>query len=190
MEITKMDSAEQTMVNNIEKITGKSVSGWIKIVEKSKLIKHGEIVKMLKVDYSFTHGYANFIAHKALKSDAGSADSATSLIEEQYKGEKQVLLPIYDLLMKVVKEFGKDVIVDPKKAYVSLKRKKQFALFQPTTKTRIDIGVNLKGKPATNRLELSGGFSAMCSHRIRISHKDEVDSQLIDWLRTAYEAAG
>lgn len=185
-----MDKAEQTIILNIKKITGKSIEDWVKIVENSGLNKHGEIVKMLKNDHGFTHGYANYVTHKYFKSDAGSVDNTALLISGQYKGEKQVLFPIYELLIKKIEGFGKDVIIAPKKTYVSLKRKKQFALLQPSTKTRLDIGINLKGIPPTDRLELSGSFNAMCTHRVRIDNIDNIDNEVVAWLKKAYDLAG
>ena len=68
-------------------------------------------------------------------------------------------------------------------------RKKQFALIKPATKTRIDLGLKLKGKATTNRLENSGPFGAMCTHRVRLTTVEEVDSELISWLKEAYEKA-
>lgn len=185
-----MDNAEKTLVVNIEKITGKTVSEWIAIVQSLKLATHGQIVSMLKSEYGFTHGYANYIAHKSLKSDAGSATDSASLISEQYKGEKKLLLPIYELLVSHIQGFGSDVLIDPKKSYVSFKRKKQFALIQPSTKTRLDIGLNLKGKAPGGILELSGTFNAMCSHRIRIETLSQVNKNVIGLILESYQNAG
>ncbi|MEM9305400.1 MAG: DUF5655 domain-containing protein, partial [Pseudomonadota bacterium] len=83
-----------------------------------------------------------------------------------------------------------DVELAPKKAYVSLRRQKQFGLIQPSTRTRVDVGINLKGDAPSGRLEASGSFNAMVSHRVRVSSADEVDAELIDWLREAFERAG
>jgi hypothetical protein len=88
-----------------------------------------------------------------------------------------------------VHKFGKDVEISPKKAYVSLRRNKQFALVQPTTATRVDVGINLKGTAPTQRLESSGSFNAMVSHRVRVANTAEVDSELLGWLKKAYEAS-
>jgi len=107
----------------------------------------------------------------------------------QYEGTKAGLRPIYDAIIKVVSGFGNDVEIAPKKAYVSLRRNKQFALVQPSTKTRVDVGINLKGQPPTARLEESGSFNAMVSHRVRVTKKGEVDAELESWLKKAYEAA-
>ena len=61
---------------------------------------------------------------------------------------------IYDAVIKSVSRFGNDVEISPKKAYVSLRRNKQFAIVQPSTKTRVDVGINLKSVEPTDRLVL------------------------------------
>lgn len=184
-----MDDALATMIANYEKNTGKPLEAWIDIARKAKLAKHGEIVKMLKADHEMTHGFANLVAHKALASDAGSAASEGDLVEAQYAGKKADLRPIYDALVAAVSKFGKDVELAPKKAYVSLRRSKQFGLVQPSTATRVDVGINLKGVAPTGRLEASGSFNAMVSHRVKLSSAKEVDKELVGWLKQAYEAS-
>ncbi len=177
-----------TMINNLPEKTGKSLSQWLKIVNKTKLAKHGEIVKHLKSEHGVTHGFANLIASKALESGAPAAGD-TDLVDAQYAGPKADLRPIYDSLVKILRRFGNDVELSPKKAYVSVRRGKQFAIVQPSTKTRIDVGINLKGVKPTKRLEASGSFNSMVSHRVRISNVAEVDKELTGWLRKAYEAS-
>ncbi|MBD3299656.1 MAG: DUF4287 domain-containing protein [candidate division Zixibacteria bacterium] len=177
------------MVANCKEKTGKTVDQWVKIASKSGLKKHGEIVKSLKAEHGLTHGYANLVAHKTLKSDAGSASDGDSLIEAQYAGDKAALRPIYDTLIKIITGFGEDVELAPKKTYVSVRRNKQFAIIQPSTKTRVDVGINLKGTEPTARLEKSGSFNAMVSHRVRLESKSDVDAELKKWLKAAYEAA-
>lgn len=178
-----------TMEANILEKTGRPVSDWVLTVQDSGLKKHGEIVRFLKDDHGFSHGYANLVAHQALRSSADHQDNA-ELVAQQYAGPKAELKPIYDKVVAVVQGFGKDVELAPKKAYVSLRRKKQFALVQPSTKTRVDLGINLKGKPPQGRLEASGSFNAMVSHRVRLESASEIDSEVKDWLKQAYEAAG
>ena len=68
--------------------------------------------------------------------------------------------------------FGGDVELAPKKGYVSLRRKKQFALLMPSTKDRFDIGLALKGEEPAGMLELAGSWNAMVSHRVRIAAED------------------
>ena len=140
-----MDKATQTMIENLHKNTGKTLEEWIDIVKKQTFVKHGEIIKFLKEQHSFTHGFANLVAHKANESDAGSADNQDDLITKQYKG-KEHLKSFYDKLISEIQSFGNDIEIAPKNSYVSLRRKKQFATLIPATKTRFEIGINLKGQ--------------------------------------------
>ena len=98
----------ESMLNNLKNNTGKNLEEWLQIAQKSKLTKHGEILKYLKSEYSVTHGYANLIAHKFLKSDSQSVGSEDDLINSQYAGNKAELRPIYEELIKHVKSFGSD----------------------------------------------------------------------------------
>ena len=176
------------MVANMKEKTGKTLAQWLKLAKASGESKHGAIVKHLKSEHGVTHGYANMIAHEFLGSASG-AKPADDLVSAQYSGKKADLKPIYDKLEKAIAKFGKDVELSPKKAYVSLRRSKQFGLIQPSTATRVDVGINLKGDPPTDRLEASGSFNSMVTHRVRISSAKDVDKELIGWLREAYDRA-
>lgn len=182
------DEMAAAMIQNMPEKTGKSLEEWLEISRASGLEKHGQILKMLKTDHGMTHGFANLVAMKTLQGDAAPS-SDDDLVEAQYAGAKAELRPIYDALIARISGFGSDVEVAPKKAYVSLRRSKQFGLIQPSTKTRVDVGINLKGADVTVRLEASGSFNAMVSHRVRLSAATEVDDQIIDWLRQAYEVS-
>ena len=176
------------MIANMKEKTGKTLPQWLKIARAARLEKHGQIVKLLKTDHGMTHGFANLVAHKTLESDAGSS-GGTDLVAAQYAGAKADLRPIYDKLIKEISKFGKDVEISPKKSYVSLRRGKQFGLIQPSTKTRVDVGINLKGEKPSGRLEASGSFNAMVSHRVKVSDLKEVNAELVKWLKKAYGAA-
>ncbi len=179
-----MDKALQTMINNMPEKTGKSLEQWKAILNKKNFAKHSEGVNFLKKEHQVTHGFANTIVTLS-KEENNTADD---LVGNQYKG-KEVLIPVYEKLLSIVKDFGKDVTITPKKGSVSIIRKKQFALIKPATKTRIDLGLKIKDKPTTDRLENSGPFGTMCTHRVRLSTPDEVDEELTGWLKEAYEKA-
>lgn len=182
------DEMANTMIANLKDKTGKSLEQWISIAKKSGAAKHGEIVKMLKTEHGMTHGFANLVAHKTLKSDAASIGESTDLVAAQYAGSKTGLKPIYDALIKAAKSCGA-VEIAPKKAYVSLRRSKQFAIIQPSTKTRIDLGLNMKSQPAKGRLEKSGSFNAMVSHRVRLEATADVDKDVKAWIKKAWSEA-
>jgi hypothetical protein len=179
-----------SMIANLKTNTGKTLEQWVAVAKKSGAEKHGQVVKFLKDEYAMTHGFANLVAHKFLKSDAGSAEGGDdALIDAQYAGPKAELKPIYDALIKAAKALGKDVEIAPKKTYVSLRRSKQFALIQPSTKSRVDLGINLKTEPAAGRLEKSGSFNAMVSHRVKLEKPGDIDADVKAWLKKAYTEA-
>jgi len=177
------------MIANMKEKTGKTLEQWIAIAKKSGEEKHGAITKYLKADHAMTHGFASLVAHKTLKSDAASAGGDDNLIAAQYSGAKADLKPIYDAVIKAVGALGKEVEIAPKKTYVSLRRNKQFALIQPSTKTRVDLGLNIKDTPAKGRLEKSGSFNAMLSHRVKLEKPGDVDKDVKAWLKKAYSQA-
>lgn len=184
-----MDQAEKTMIDNLHNNTGKSLEQWIEIVQQMKFAKHGEIISFLKEEHGFTYGFANLVAHKSKGSDAGSAEDSSELIEKQYKG-KEHFRPLYNKLMTEILKFGNDIEVAPKNAYVSLRRKKQFALLQPVTKTRFEIGLIIKGQEAEGVLEVIPTANAMCSHKINIETEQDITAEVLDWIRVAYDKAG
>ena len=183
-----MDKATQTMIENLRKNTGKTLEQWIDIVKKQNFAKHGEIIKFLKEQHEFTHGFANLVAHKANESDAGPADNQDDLITNLYKG-KEHLKPFYDKLISEIQSFGNDIEIAPKNAYVSLRRKKQFATLNPATKTRFEIGINLKGQEPKGKLEPEKPNS-MCTHKINLTDITNIDKEVIEWIKKAYENAG
>ena len=146
--------------------------------------KHGEAVKFLKTDHGVSHGYANTIVTLARDNN----ESPNELVDNQYKG-KEELKPIYEKLIKLVEGLGTEVKVTPKKSSVSIIRKKQFALIKPATQKRIDLGLKLTGKDLTKRLENSGPFGTMCTHRVQLSSVEHIDEELKNWLIEAYEKA-
>lgn len=177
-----------SMIANLQEKTGKTLPQWLKVTRASKLEKHGQIVKLLKEEHGVTHGFASMIAHETLQSTSAHA-SDQDLVSAQYAGKKAGLEPIYAALIKATGKLGKDVEISPKKAYVSLRRNKQFALIQPSTATRVDLGLNLKGTEPTERLEASGSFNSMCSHRVRLTSPKDVDAEVKAWLKLAYSGS-
>jgi predicted transport protein len=182
-----MDKSVATMIENLKEKTGYSLDEWKNIISKQNISKHGEIVKFLKETHNVTHGYASEIALKVLGSDADSANNANDFIETQYKG-KEHLKPFYDKLLEEIQKFDGEFTIDPKKTYVSLKRKKQFIILNPASKTRFEIGFNLKGLEPKGKLEAEKP-NGICSHKINLSDINEIDKEVIEWIKMAFENA-
>lgn len=179
---------EDTYLKNLAEKTGKPAEEWIAMVQQRGMDKYKDIMDFLKKDHGFTHGYANYVALKARGSDAESMAEELDLVDEMFKG-KENLRPIYDHIMDGIKAFAPGLEEAPKKGYMSLRGKKQFALLQPSTAKRLDVGINLKGTEPAGRLEKSGSFNAMVSHRVKLESLDQADAELLGWLQQAWEQA-
>ena len=188
-----LDKALQTQIDNLQTRAGKTLEQLFNIIHESGLSKHGQIRDTLKKDLGMGHGDANTLAHLYLKSleddgETSEKPSLEALIDIIYSGPKADLRPIYDKLMAAIEAFG-DFEIAPKKGDVSLRRKKQFAMITPATKTRVEVGLNMKGVDATQRLiELPKG--RMCQYKVDMTGVDEVDGTLIAWIKQAYDTSG
>jgi len=187
--MTDLEKARATQMANIEKRTGKSLAELAKLVKGSGLTKHGELVAMLKSDLGMGHGDANALVHTVLNAGGPSAATPmTEVLDGLYAGPKSMLRPIHDKLLVVIRKLG-DFEEAPKKTYVSYRRKKQFAMIGPATNTRVEVGLNVKGLRANDRLkELPAG--QMCNYKVALTEAKDVDTELIGWIKKAYEAAG
>jgi hypothetical protein len=188
--MTSLDQAVQTQLNNIQKKTGKSLAQLAAIAKKSGLSKHGELRDMFKEKLGLGHGDANSLVHAILQSDgtrAAKGKSADAVLDEIYSDAKAGFRPIHEKLMKEINTFGAFEIV-PKKGYVSLRRKKQFAMIGPKTNTRFEVGINAKGFRKNARL-LEQPSGSMCNYIVNVSEASGVDSELISWIKSAYEGA-
>lgn len=187
--MTDMDKATQTQIANLQKKSGKSLDELFAILRASGLAKHGEMVGRLKSELGMGHGDANLVVHLFRQgSDGGTpAPAGGDPLDAIYAGPKAALRPIHDALMAAIAGFG-DFEVAPKKAYVSLRRRKQFATLGPATKTRVEVGLNMKGVEGTDRL-LALPSGGMCQYKVNVTDAGEVDAELIAWIRRAYEAS-
>jgi hypothetical protein len=59
---------------------------------------------------------------------------------------------------------------------------------RPSAADRIDIGIKLKGVAPAGRLAAAGSWNNMATHRLRISDPNQIDAELVAWLKQAYNA--
>jgi len=181
----------QAQIRNIEATYGKPMSEWQAIIAASGMTKHTDVVNMLKSDYGMTHGAAHRVALVARQAaQPAGTERDNDPIGALYTGKKAGLRPLHEALMKAVEALGDDIELAPKKGYVSLRRRKQVAMIQPSAAGRIDLGLILRDMPADERLESAAGFNALFTHRVRLFGPADVDAQLISWLQRAYDHAG
>jgi hypothetical protein len=177
----------QSQLRNIEATYGRSIDDWVRLIEESGTRRHGQIVTLLKTDYGLSHGAANRVALTALDR-LGDKPAAADPVDNLYRDREAAVRAIHDRVMSVVEGFGLDVEVAPKKGYMSLRRRVQFAMLKPAAK-HLDVGLVLHGAAVTDRFESAASFNALFTHRVRVKSVDEVDDELRSWLRRAYDEA-
>ena len=182
--MSTVDDATATMISNFPARTGRSLEEWVELVRASGTARHGEIMTLLKTEHGMSHGFANLVALTALRPDESA--SGEDIVDAIYAGPKAALRPLHDAAVAAAAGFGPDVELAPKKSYVSLRRSKQFATIGPGPGGRLEIGLNLRDVVPRGRLEATTG---MCTHRVRIASRDELDTEVLGWLRQAYDGA-
>lgn len=194
-----LQAAALTQLRNIQTKTGQSIAQLHAAVATAGLAKHAEKRSWLMVEFKLGHGDANAVVHYITHPMPDMTGSDTSdapagampegdPLDAIYTGAKAGLRPLHEAVMAVVLGFG-DFEHAPKKAYISLRRNKQFAMLGPATKDSVEIGLNAKDLPAHERLKPQPAGS-MCQATTRITSVDQVDATLAQWLRQAFDAAG
>lgn len=179
----------QAYLDAVKAKTGKTVADFKALAEGKGLAKHGEIVRWLKEDFSLGHGHATAVAGSILKPGHFKVP-AEDKVEALFAGTKAGWRATYEALMAEIEIFGPDVSVAPTDSYVSLLRGgKKFAIVQPSSAERLDLGVKLKGAAPGGRLEAAGSWNSMVTHRVRVGDPQELDAEVIAWLKRAYAAA-
>ena len=179
-------SAVATQLRNIEARTGRSFAQLCRLIADSGLTKVGEQRTMLMDTLHLGYGDANMLALRAKEASMPAAADADPL-DAIYAGAKAPLRNLHERLHAEIRKLG-EFETAPKKAYVSLRRKKQFAMLGPATKDQVELGLNAKGLPTSARLKAlpPGG---MCQYSVRLSAASEIDAELLTWVRAAYDAA-
>src|SRR5215472_16401164 len=185
-----VDAALQSQIRNIEATYGKPLSHWFAVIDASGLTKHTQVVAMLKADHGLAHGAAHRVSLLARQRDDARTAAPSDPADALYIGARAGLRPLHDALLGQIRALGAFDIAQ-KKGYLSLRRRKQFAMIQPSTASRIDVGLILPTTtPATGRLESAAKFNPLFTHRVRITATTDLDDELRSWLATAYALAG
>jgi hypothetical protein len=178
----------QAYIDNIKAKTGKSPDDFRGLAVKKGLTKSGEIVTWLKDEFGLGHGHARAIAHLLVQPDT-VADSSKDKFGTLFTAGKAKWRTPFEKLKAQIETFGADIEVKPNRTYVNVLRGKKFAILQPSSAERFDIGLKLKGVTPSGRLEAAGSWNNMVTHRVRVSDPKQIDAEVIAWLRQAYDAA-
>ena len=185
--MTSPEDARRSQLRNIEVATGRTVAQWAESIAAAGLDTHGKIMTHLKSEHGFTHGNANGLALAVRELWTGGPASHSALLDAQYSGAKASLRPVYQVLVDLAAGLGTDVEIAVKKSGVSLRRRKQFALIEVPSAKRVQLGLNLAGVAAGDRLKAASG---MCTNKVDLTDPGDVDQDVTSWMTLAYDQAG
>ncbi len=186
-----VNAALHSQLHNICARTGQTLESYSEVKAKSGLVKHGEIREMFKSEHGLSHGDANTLTHFVLGNHGGALAAGKSddeIVAEIYAGPKAELYPVHQLIIAALEGMG-EYEVSPKKGYLSLKRRRQFATLGPATNTRVELGLNLKGVEGTEVL-LAQPAGSMCQFKVKLMKVEDVTEAVVGWLKMAFEASG
>ncbi len=190
-------SRSDAILRNLPKTTGKSLEEWTALLDAQ--VPGDEIVRQnwLKTEANLGGETSWLIAHRSVGKAMDVSDpevylnDAVGYVEKMYEGKKAHLRPLHDALTKLAQSLGDDVKICPCQTIVPLYRKHVFAQIKPTTLTRIDFGLALKGcdQPMPERLLSTGGLQKddRITHRFVIQSIEDINQEVKDWLKIAYE---
>jgi hypothetical protein len=177
----------EAIIRNLPKNTGKTLEEWVALLKKQGPKDPKEARTWLEEKHGLGHGQAGMISAE-LKGGPSFAKSPEVLVDAQYAGLKAELRPIYEKLVEAARKLGEDVRVEPCTGYVPLIRKNQFAIIRASTRTRVDLGLALgetepKGKLEAGKVQ---GTSERITHRIALESPEDVNAEVLRWMKRAY----
>jgi len=182
------EQMRQAIISNLPTKTGHDLAYWVEMLEKEGPATPEERILWLKERQGLGHWQAHTIVYEAEKPEGYRPPSDEELVAAQFTGDKASLKPIYELLVGAARDLGDDISIEPRKTYVSLNRQRQFAIIQASTPIRVDLGLALPGYKPLGRLREAGSLgSQRTTHKVSLTRPDEVDEEVIAWLKTAYE---
>jgi predicted transport protein len=178
------------IIRNLLDKTGRSIGQWADLMRsKAPAGSRKERIAWLQREHALGHTQAAMIVDWVDRPEVFEEADPAALVESMVKG-KEPIRPIFTRLTLEIEELGDDVKVEPRQTYVAFSRVRQFAVLQPSTATRLDVGLVLPAAEETPRLRPAGSFgSGRISHRVSLAHEDEIDAELTGWLRDAYAFA-
>ena len=185
----------QKWLAELKQKTGRSLDAWLRFVKKNGPKDEKSRREWPKQEHGLGTNTAWWIAERAEGKGFEGDDpdkyleAAEGYVEEMFADGKAPLRPIYDELLKIGLKVGKEAKACPCQTIVPLYRNHVFAQIKPTTRMRIDLGFALGDMKPKRRLIDTGGFAKKdrITHRIPITSLDDIDNEVKQWLKVAYD---
>ncbi len=171
--------------------TGRTLEVWVSLVAASGVdpLDQNAVRRWLREVHGVKQNSQWAIADAAAQEAGWVRPSVEDYIDSQYTGGKAALRPIFDAVQEAVLALGDDIVVEGRGTYVPFVRKRQFAAVAAATATRVDLGLRLPDPPSSPRLQAATAPGS-ATHRVQLASVADVDDEVRNLLRAAYEQNG
>ena len=175
------------MASLLEKRTGQKVEEWRQRIARHRFPDEPALRRWL-TDQGVTDYGQTLLVWERFGYPSHMTAGFDDLIGRQYADRPQ-LKPVLDAILSALPDVGPDIILQARKTYLSLVSKRRtFAVIQPTTKRRIDLGLRLADVKANGRLEPARrvGNGSM-TVKLSLASPSDLDAEALRWLKGAFE---
>ena len=171
--------------------TGRPLEAWVALVAESGVdpLDQNAVRRWLKDVHGVKQNSQWAIADAAARDAGWVRPTVDEYVDTQYTGAKAGLRPIFDAVREAATALGDDVVLEGRGTYVPFVRRRQFAAVAATTATRVDLGLRLPDPPDSPRLQPAKAPGS-ATHRVQLLSVADVDDEVRDLLRAAYEQNG
>ncbi|MGX2993271.1 DUF5655 domain-containing protein [Streptomyces sp. JNUCC 64] len=189
--MVKPDEMMEKVTGTLRERTGRDADEWIGLVTASGTdpLDQNAVRNWLRTEHGLTKPVQWAIGLEAARRAGWVEPTEEELVDAQYGGRKAGLRPIHDRVAELANGLDTGVTREVRATYVAFARARQFAAVQPTTGTRVDLGLRFTDAPASARL-LPAKAPGQATHKVALTSPGEVDAEVEALLRAAYEQNG
>jgi predicted transport protein len=171
--------------------TGRTIEEWVAVVRDAGLdpLDQNGVRRWLREVHGVPQNSQWAIADATARDAGWVRPTVEQYVDEQYRGPKAALRPIYEALRAALLDLGDDVTIEGRGTYVPFVRKRQFAAVAAATASRVDVGLRLPSPPTSERLTPATAPGS-ATHKLALTTAEEVDDEVRALLRAAYEQNG
>lgn len=185
--MSSVETSLEARLARIQERSDTSLDEAFRILEGSDLEEHDGLRDLLEERTGMGRDDAETLVHVFRQRGEDAQRTLEGEPDRIYSGKRRALRRIHDVILERLDRLG-EFDVSAKQAYVSLRREKRFATVGPVRETYVEVGLDAEGLEPGGRLRRDGLGGSR--HSVRISDPEEVDDELLEWVRSAFESAG
>ena len=175
---------------SLEQRTGRTLDDWLALVASSGVdpLDQNAVRRWLRDVHGVRQNSQWAIAEQAAVRAGWVRPTVEQYADLQYSGRRAGLRPVFEAVREAALALGDDVRMEGRSTYVPFVRGRQFAAVAAATATRVDLGLRLAAPPDSPRLVPSTA-PGQATHKVSLTSVSDLDDDVLDLLRAAYEQA-